>query len=309
VDRAIVTGAGGFIGTALVNELHNNGVEVYAIVRRNAVSKTPLSQEYGVHYIECNMDEYSLLYDKIDASSIDVFYHMAWEGSAGPLRADVPIQLRNVQHAVDAVKAAKQLNCKCFCGAGSIMEYEAEFFIPQRGSQPIKSYIYSSAKLAAHFMTKTIAADLSIPFVWGIISNAYGAGEISQRFINTTIKKLLKESSVDFTEGHQYYDFLYVSDMARAFYLLGMAGKPFSSYYLGSGNARPLKEYVEVMRDCVAPNVGLNFGAIPFNGVYLPLNIFDTSDLVKDTGFCPSIPFEEGIRLTAEWIKKEKEKV
>jgi len=71
-----------------------------------------------LHIIECNLDEYSLLSEIIHASSIDVFYHMAWEGSVGDLRADYAVQLNNVKYTVETVKVAKKLNCLRFCGAG-----------------------------------------------------------------------------------------------------------------------------------------------------------------------------------------------
>lgn len=307
MNRAIVTGASGFIGSALVQELLSAHVEVYAVVRRDSLKKDVLKPVPGLTIIECNMDEYYTLRERICTPSIDVFYHLAWEGSAGPLRSDVQIQLNNVKYTVDAVKTAKELHCGCFCGAGSIMEIEAGCFIPQNGSRPSKTSIYSSAKLAAHYMAKSIAADLGIPFIWGMISNAFGVGEISPRFVNTTIRKFMHEFEVDFTEGCQLYDFVYISDMAHAFYLLGLSGIPFSTYYIGSGQPRHLREYIEIMRDCITPNVILRFGSIPYNGVCLPIETFDTSKLLSDTGFRPVISFDEGIRRTACWLKNMEE--
>ena len=308
MKSAIVTGASGFVGSQLVKELLLNGVEVYAVVRRDAPLRYALPSHPGLHTIACNMDEYASLPDLIPAAATDVFYHLAWEGSAGPLRADTQVQLDNVLHTVEAVRAAKALHCGRFCGAGSIMETEAIAYIPQTGSHPNKSYIYSTAKLTAHFMAKTTAQDLGIPFVWGVISNAYGVGEVSPRFINTTLTKLLHASEADFTEGIQLYDFVYISDMAHAFFLLGQSGNPNTAYYIGSGQPRPIREYVEIMRDRIAPRVVLHFGAVSFNGVCLPLETFDISMLSADTGFRPMISFEDGIQMTAQWLKETEER-
>jgi UDP-glucose 4-epimerase len=305
---AIVTGASGFVGSQLVKELLSYGVEVYAVVRKDTPLRYALPSNPGLHIIACNMSEYASLPDLIPSSAVDVFYHLAWEGSAGPLRANTKVQLDNVLHTVEAVQAANVMQCGRFCGAGSIMETEAIAYIPQNGSHPNKSYIYSTAKLTAHFMAKTTAQDLGIPFVWGIISNAYGVGEISPRFINTTLAKLLHASEADFTEGVQIYDFVNISDMAHAFYLLGESGKSNTAYYIGSGQPRPIREYVEIMRDLVAPHVALHFGAVPFNGVCLPMETFDISMLTEDTGFRPVISFEDGIRMTAQWLKEAEER-
>lgn len=303
MKNAVVTGASGFIGLWLVRELLSRNVEVYAIVRRNSASRNNLLANAGLHVIECNLDEYSLLADIINVPSIDVFYHLAWEGSAGNPRGEYSIQLNNVKYTIEAVKAAKKMNCLRFCGAGSIMEQEADYFIPHSGVKPDISYIYSTAKLTAHYMAKAMAASIGISFVWGIISNAYGVGEISPRFLNSTIGKFLSNQGGDFTEGRQFYDFVYVSDVALAFYLLGESGEPYTAYYIGSGEPRQLREYIEIIRNCINPEIQLNFGEVPFNGVYLPIETFDTSKLMKDTGYRTSVEFSAGIKATADWIK------
>jgi len=307
MKRVVVTGAGGFIGSELVHQLTDREIEVYAVVRRGGLGTSRLVLSSHLHIVECDMDEYDTLHEIIPDGELDLFYHFAWEGSAGQRRADTALQLMNVRYTVDAVSAAARMKAKCFCGAGSIMETEADRYIPADGVMPGAGYIYSTAKLTAHYMAKTMAASLQIPFVWGVISNAYGEGEISPRFVNTTLQKLMAGQSVDFTEGLQMYDFLHVSDMAEAFYRIGVSGKPFTAYYLGSGDARPLREYIEVMGKVANPKAELRFGAVPFNGVSLPKDVFDASKLFDDTGFRPAVTFEEGIRRTTKWLKAREE--
>lgn len=304
MKSVVVTGAGGFIGSELVRLLLSEGTDVYAVVRRGGAGSGRLPASNSLHIIECDMDEYETLAGRIPSGEIDVFYHFSWEGSAGPLRADYALQLANVRYSVDAVKAAAAVGAKCFCGAGSIMEHEANVFIPQNESIPSPAYMYSTAKLTAHYMAKIQAAELGIPFVWGVISNAFGEGEISPRFVNTTLMKLLYGKELAFTEGKQYYDFLHVSDMARAFQCIGEKGKPFTAYYLGSGNPRPLREFIEIMGRLVNPKATLAFGQIPFNGVFLPERTFDATKLFEDTGFRPMVSFEEGIVRTLHWLKE-----
>lgn len=303
MKTVVVTGSGGFIGSELVRLLLLDGTDVYAVVRRGGAGSGRLPTSNNLHIIECDMDEYDTLPARIPASGIDVFFHFAWEGSAGPLRSDYALQLANVQYTVDAVKAAAAIGAKCFCGAGSIMECEANFFLPQNGSMPGSAYTYSAAKLTAHYMAKIKAAELGISFVWGIISNAYGEGEISPRLVNTTLSKLIHGQELAFTEGKQYYDFLHVSDMAKAFRAIGERGRPFSAYFLGSGHPGPLREFIEKMGRLANPDAVLNFGRIPFNGVYLPESAFDASMLFTDTGFRPVVSFEEGILRTLAWLR------
>lgn len=55
------------------------------------------------------------------------------------------------------------------------------------------------------------------------------------------------------TKGEQLWDYLYSRDAARALRLLGKNGRDGKVYVLGSGNARPLAEYIKIIRDIVAP--------------------------------------------------------
>lgn len=123
--------------------------------------------------------------------------------------------------------------------------------------------------------------------------------------VNTTIRKCIKMEPPKFTAGMQNYDFVYIDDVARAFRLIGERGKPFNEYVIGSGNARPLKEFLMEMKEAIAPEVEFIFGAVPFTGANQPLEDFDCSQIEKDTGFKAEVSFAEGCRKTMEWLKQE----
>lgn len=188
------------------------------------------------------------------------------------------------------------------------MEHETMAAAYRQGNRPGLGYIYGSGKLVAHTMSMSVAAEIGIDLVWAEITNAYGPGESSPRFINTTLRKILRDEPLTFTAGTQNYDFVYIDDVAEAFYLLGKNGKPFCHYLIGSSNARPLREFVLEINRSVAPNKEFIFGNIPFTGVDLPLSKFDCSKIEEDCGFVAKISFEEGVRRTFEWIREsEKE--
>jgi nucleoside-diphosphate-sugar epimerase len=305
--KAIVTGATGFLGACLVRELASRGMEVIAVVRSGNSDTAALKQHGRVRTVVCPLEEMQGLPCLVKDRDVDVFYHLAWAGTSGVERGDVRLQLGNVQAACDAVKAAAEIGCAKFVNAGSIMEYEAIRYIPMDGSAPGLGSIYSTAKQAADFMAKTLAASLSLPYVNAIISNIYGAGEKSERFINTTLGKFLNNERAAFTHGEQLYDFIYISDAARAFYLIGEKGKAYNSYYVGSQAPHPLKEFVIRMRDAVDSKIELNFGEIPFKGALLKYDEFDMSKPSRELGFVPEISFEQGIEKTVEWIKGRRE--
>jgi len=305
--RAIISGANGFVGSAVVRELLQNGYEILALDREGCFGNLPTNE--NVHFIPCDLAEIGHLKEKLPKQDFDIFFHFAWAGSAGPARADTALQLQNAQWTVDALRAAKELGCSRFLGAGSIMEHETMAAAYAQGNRPGQGYIYGGGKLIAHVMCMSVAAQIGIDLIWPEITNAYGVGERSPRLVNTTIQKCLRGETPQFTAGTQNYDFVYIEDIARAFRLIGEKGKPFHEYLIGSSHAKPLREFLLEMQMAVAPDLKFQFGNIPFTGIDLPLQRFDCSQTEADTGFRAEVSFAEGCRKTMEWWKRQEESV
>ena len=211
---AIVTGANGFIGSKLVKELLRNRIKVIALIHND--HKNALPQNDYLKTINVDLNHIYDLKKIVDNNCCDVFYHFAWNGSAGQARADTKLQLSNAQWTIDALKTAKELGCKRFVCAGSIMEHETVAAAYTQGNKPGLGYIYGSGKLVAHTMAMSVAANIGIDLLWGSITNAYGVGELSPRMVNTTIRKIINNESPKFSAGTQNYDFVYIDDVAKA---------------------------------------------------------------------------------------------
>ena len=89
---------------------------------------------------------------------------------------------------------------------------------------------------------------------------------------------------------------MYVSDVARALLAMGEKGKTNSTYYIGYGSPRPLREFVKEVRDIVNPNIETGLGRKSFQGMDIDFDSLDVEKLNRDTGFTPEIEFEKGIR-------------
>lgn len=302
MKRVIISGANGFVGSALVRELLGGDYEIYALDREGCSNNLP--RDTRVCFVPCELSEMASLKDKLPKQRYDIFFHFAWVGSAGPARADTWLQLRNAQWTVDSLRVAKELGCQRFLCAGSIMEHETIAAAYTPGNKPGMGYIYGGGKLIAHVMCMSVAAEIGIDLIWPEITNAYGVGEKSPRMINTTIQKCIRGESPQFTSGAQNYDFIYIDDVVKALRLIGERGKPFHEYLVGSSNARPLKEFLLEMQSTIAPDLEFRFGDIPFTGINLPLSKFDCSQTEADTGFRAEISFAEGCKRTMEWWKE-----
>lgn len=299
---AVVTGANGFVGGALTRELLNTGYKVYAIDRAGCTSNLPTDNP-ACAFIPCDMATVAELTRHIPCGEVDLFFHLAWAGVSDTSRGDASVQLRNAQWTVDALAVAKALKCRRFICAGSIVESEVLAAAYTPGCRPGLGYIYGGGKVVAHTMCTSLAATWGIDLVWPVLINTYGVGERSQRMVVTAIRKCIAGESPRFTAATQNYDFVYIDDVARAFRLIAERGKPFHEYVIGSGHARPLKDFLLEMKSAIAPDLDFVFGDIPFTGVNLPLEKFDASATERDTGFKATIPFAEGCRKTFNWMK------
>ncbi|MBR6064503.1 MAG: NAD-dependent epimerase/dehydratase [Bacteroidales bacterium] len=300
MENVIITGADGFVGSNTVNYFANNGVNVLAI----DIIKQPkrIHPNANITYLTLDINNISNIQSACENNKYDTFIHFAWAGSAGDSRTDYNLQLKNALNTVECLKFAKQLGCSRFVCAGSIMEKEVISAVFTPGNKPGMAYIYGMGKLTAHIMCKTVAAQIGIDLLWPMITNAYGAGEYSPRFINTTIRKIINHEPLQFTAATQNYDFIYVTDVAKAFYLIAQKGKPFNEYIIGSSHARPLKEFIIALTSSLDPTNPPIFGDIPYTGTNMSLSDFNTDNLRNDTGFVPEVSFEEGILLTKQWL-------
>lgn len=301
MERVIITGADGFIGSHIVDFFLKNKVEVLAIGRKEIPTRLVLQS--GLKYLQADAFKPEEYLEKIEYGVYDTFFHFAWGGVSGEGRNDYVLQMLNAEKTVVSLRAAARLGCKRFVGAGSITEKEIVYTTFGQGLKGSEADSYKMGKLMAHMMCKKVAEEEGIELLWTIITNVFGEGESSPRFINNTIRKFLKNEPLIFTPATQNYDFIHIDDAVRAFYLIGLKGKHLYEYVVGSGNAKPLKEYIFEMQEELGKEKDLLFGHAPFVGVNLPIEEFSISQTFQDTGFLPEISFIEGIRRTAEWIR------
>ncbi|MCH5217996.1 MAG: NAD-dependent epimerase/dehydratase family protein [Muribaculaceae bacterium] len=302
-NRIVITGADGFVGSEVAKLYLSKDFEVLAL--DVSIKPNRLPSHHLLRYECINLfTESNRLKKLLEDFRPNSFIHFAWDGSAGEKRCDYSLQLKNAELNVKCLEMAASAGCSRFVGAGSIMEYEVEAAMHANGLRPGLGYIYGMGKHIAHAMSKSVAAKLGIDFLWPMITNAYGVGELSPRFINATLRKIINHENLEFTSGTQNYDFVYVTDVAKAFFLVEQRGKDFNEYMIGSGKAAPLREFIVEMISACDPHAIPHFGDVPFTGINLPKSTFDITNLVEDCGFKPEISFREGIMKTYEWLKR-----
>lgn len=314
MKKAVITGPTGAVGMGLINNLISNGIEVAAVVRPGSERAKRIPQNELVTKIECGLSEISKLPALLRGSGFDtgdashpmeglVFYHMGWDGTFGSSRNDMRIQNQNVKYALDAVEAARQCGCEIWIGTGSQAEYgrvegklsAAVPAFPENG--------YGIAKLCAGQMTRIACEQAGMKHIWTRILSIYGPYDGDNTMVMSTLTALIDGKVPKCTKGEQQWDYLYSEDAGRALMMLGERGVSGKTYCIGSGQTKPLREYIEIMRDEVNALSDIDFGAVPYAKGQVFYLCADIDDLKRDTGFEPQTEFAEGIRKTVDYIK------
>lgn len=298
----LITGANGFIGKTLVNTLIKRH---YSIIALDTKFDEELMNNDLVKCINVSNKGISDVIKEIPSRDYECLYHFAWVGTSGAARADYNIQLNNVKLTCDYIQLCKKIKCKRIIYASSINEMETYEYLQLDDIEPMGGYIYGTGKLAAHLMGETFAMLNHIEFIPVIITNIYGAGEKSARLIYTTINKLIQKKHCSFTSGEQMYDFIYITDAINAIIEISEKGKAFNRYYIGSGSPKPLKDFLNELKNIVDPTAELGLGELSFKGKDISYDQFELKKVERDTGYKNQISFSEGIEMTAEYIRKE----
>lgn len=302
IQKVVIAGATGTIGMSLLSELVNRGIEVTVISRQHSKRRMNIDSGEVVSIVECDFDDLERLIGTLEPD-YDIFYYLAWSGSAAEDRNNIELQLKNIQYVLSAVKLAKALGCKKFIGTGSQAEYgnvEGKMS-PDTPTNP--QYAYGAVKLCAGSLSRIACEEYGIEHIWARILSVYGPYQSRDSVLRASIETILKGKSLNYTKAEQVWDYMYSADAARALYLLAEKGISQKVYCIGSGTTKKLSEYLEILRDEINPDISLRFGVLPYREHQVMHLEADIEELIKDTGFYPEYTFEEGIRETIQWVR------
>lgn len=166
--------------------------------------------------------------------------------------------------------------------------------------------IYAQAKRNARMMLKAVSANSITDLI--IVSKSHVMGPLDYRdsLLMVTLKKMVAGEDLKFTSGEQYFDVISVFDCSKAFMIIGEEGKRNAEYWIGSGNPRPLKEYIQIMADMYYHKGRMDFGVLNYNDIKLDKEIFSPHKLEKDTGFKCQISYDDILDNVYLWLKQGK---
>lgn len=301
VKKVAMTGGSGPIGLALIKKLLEHKVEILLLQRENPDKKDRFPKDRRLQIVNCNLEQlkdYSA-YQK----DYDVFFHLGWANTFHALREDIEAQYENVKYSCAAAELAHNMGCHSFIGAGSQAEYGRH--MEPLGSDTVckPENAYGVMKLCACHSTRIICQKYGMRHIWPRILSGYGPFDNPSSVLISNIINALNGRELIFSRGEQIWDFVYVDDIATALLCIAERGKNNEIYPIGSGKARPLKEYIEILCRKLGQTNAMKLGKIPYSKnqiMHLEANI---TKLQEDTGWVPEVDFEDGITKTIEFYK------
>lgn len=293
LNKLLITGCTGAIGSAIVDQAIKADYKVTCIVHKNSKRLSNLPKLDLVSIIKFDLCDYKNLEL---SEKYDVFIHLAWDKTFGGGRDDVDVQLKNVGYTLDAIRLAKRCGCSVFIGAGSQAEYGVQTvdLTPDLPVNPESGY--GIAKYTAGKMSAMLCKQLGLRFNWLRILSVYGKNDGENSLISYTIRELKNGRSPEFTKCEQDWDYLNSEDAARAFLAVAEKGIDGKIYPLGYGKGRKLSEYLIDIQKIINPEIKLEFGKkeyYPHQPMHL---VADVSELIKDTCWNPEVNFINGIK-------------
>jgi nucleoside-diphosphate-sugar epimerase len=301
--QAIVTGATGFIGSYFVEYLIKQNVEVLAIGRKSYdhISDIRKNRLLGATYVKLDMRNISAL--NLEIARVNwvvgdscVFVNLAWGGETKLSDLNIDIQLQNVSWTVSAFLVADTIGCVKFIQIGTMEEAFTKKYLDldyKSNNEYNRHVIYSVAKIAAKKALKLISKDSNISLIYVLHSHVMAPDDDKDSFLQVTLEKLINKEDLVFSTGEQTFDVVSEIDCAVGYYLICKKGIANSEYWVGSGEPRPLREYVEIMYHLFPSGKEMQFGKYKYNDIKLDKSDFSIKNLVEDTGYTPQNSFEE----------------
>jgi len=299
--RILVTGAGGFVGAAVVRAALAAGHDPIALVRTPGAARLA-GLDIPIHVAP--LSDQDRVAAVLRMAKPDIVVHAAWEGVSGSDRAG-DIQLDNIRAACALADAAIAAGASRFVGIGSQAEYGRLDRRIVETDLPNPTMLYGAAKLAACHLVRQRCEAAAIGFAWLRLFAAYGPGDNPNWLIPSVTAELLARRAPRTSPGTQRWDYLHIDDVAAGTLAAAASAGASGIYNLCSGRPATIRSIIERLRDHAAPGLPLRFGDIPFGPGQIMHLEGDTGRL-EALGWSPSISLDTGLAQTVDWMRAQR---
>lgn len=338
----LVTGADGFVGSHLTEELINNNAEVYVFIRATSSG--------ALHHINHLQKKIKILRgDLSDKSAVltalktlkaaarksklkPIIFHLgaqahvgeSWQRPYETLNANVLGTINILQSIIDLELDILKLDTAGSSEEfGNVYEEMKNFYrFDKKGGlildekSPLNPQsVYATSKVAADFLTRNYQAAYGIPALVTRKFNNYGPCQNPRFITGTIISQALSRDVIELGELRPKRDFCFVKDGAKGHIYSALFGKPGNVYVFGFGETISIGDWYELIIK-IGQQMGY-WGKKKLKAHLTPrarlgvsevmeLHV-DYSKLNKLTGWKPEYSWEEGLKETIKWHAENKE--
>lgn len=292
---ALITGAGGFLGSKLSARLARAGVAVHATSRSER-----FSDDGRVRWWRLAMEDARAVEHLVTEIKPNVIFHLSGlANGATDMKLVSEIFHSQVTSTVNLLTAATAVGSERIVLAGSLEE--------PRGMdpEPVPVSPYGAAKWAASAYARMFHRVYETPIVIARTFMTYGPGQPEWKVIPSTIRALLDRRAPRLSHGSRHVDWIYVDDVIEGLVCCGgVSGIEGMTLDLGSGTTTTIREVVARLVTLTDASIRPEFGAVPAR----PSEDHRAAD-VRTTfahlGWQPSIALDEGLRRTVDWYRSQ----
>ncbi len=299
--RAVVTGASGFIGQALVAHLRSSGWQVLAVDRK----PFPDAEQPAMSVDVAQPDALARVVD-----SNTTIFHLAASADVAASVASPRRDFDNTFRGVfEVLEAARQAKCRViFPSTASIFDASNQLPLSERAF-PRPTSPYAAGKLGGeaycHAYHRSYGLDVRIARLFSV----YGAG--MYRFaIHDIIRKVqANPSEIQILgDGTQIRDYLYIDDAVRGLELIATEAQPGEEYNLASGIPVRLLDLTRTIAELMGhPDIRIAPTGRSFPGD--THRWFADISKIRALGFEPSVDLRSGLQRTIAWLMATESKV
>lgn len=315
--RVLVTGGAGTIGSTIVDQLLDAGVEhidVLDNLTRGRLANLDHALATGrVHLIEGDLRDRDTVHDVTIGKDL-VFHEAAIRITQCAEQPRLALEVL-VDGTFTVLEAASQHAVDKVILASSASVYGAadEFPTRERHHHYNNDTLYGAAKSFNEGMARSFRAMYGLDYVALRYFNVYGP-RMDVHGLYTEVLVRWMERIADgrpplvYGNGEQTMDFVYTTDVARANIYAAEAPVSEGVYNVASGTETSLLALAVALLDAMDSNLSVEFGPErKVNGV--TRRLADTRAAVRDLGFRAEMPLEEGLRRLVAWWRPLREEI